>query len=366
MDKSRAPLGYSEYLQLDRLLSAQRRMSEAAGQPAHDELLFIVVHQAYELWFKLILFELARIERIFAGPVADERDIGRAVQGLTRVVEVQKLLIQQIEVLETMTPLDFLDFRDLLIPASGFQSLQFRLIETRLGLRRAERSTLAGKHFDALLPETDRRQLKETEAAPSLHDLVERWLARTPFVALPDYSFRDAYRQAVVEALEADVAHLRARPGAASKGGKAELGALEAARARFDALFEPERYAALKKEGQWRMAAEALQAALFITLYRDEPVAQQPFALLRLLMDVDEKLTAWRTRHALMVQRMIGRKVGTGGSAGYDYLQATVERHRIFGDLFALSTYLIPRSKLPPLPPKVRRAMGYSYGQPRE
>ncbi|MGH7186391.1 MAG: tryptophan 2,3-dioxygenase family protein, partial [Pseudomonadota bacterium] len=135
MAKPKTPLTYAGHLQLDRLLACQDRQSERHGRPAHDEMLFIVVHQAYELWFKLVLFELDRIEVVFAGPRADDRSLGTVVQGLERIVQVQKLLIHQLDVLETMTPMDFLDFRDLLVPASGFQSVQFRLIETRLGLR---------------------------------------------------------------------------------------------------------------------------------------------------------------------------------------------------------------------------------------
>ena len=137
MAKRDKPLTYGEHLQLERLLSCQQRQSELHGRPAHDEMLFIVVHQAYELWFKVILFELDRIQDIFSGPHTDDSGLGTAIHGVTRIVEVQKLLIHQLDVLETMTPMDFLDFRDLLVPASGFQSLQFRLIETRLGLRPA-------------------------------------------------------------------------------------------------------------------------------------------------------------------------------------------------------------------------------------
>ena len=107
--------------------------------------------------------------------------------------------------------------------------------------------------------------------------------------------------------------------------------------------------------------AWALQAALFINLYRDEPVLQLPFRLLSLLMDIDETMTAWRYRHALMAQRMIGMKLGTGGSSGHDYLAEAARRYRVFGDLFALSTFLIPRSALPPLPEPLRSAMGYRY-----
>src|SRR5690606_37682526 len=135
----------------------------------------------------------------------------------------------------------------------------------------------------------------------------------------------------------------------------AERRALEAALARFEALFDEAKYRAEAARGSWRMSWRALQAALFITLYRDEPALQGPFGLLALLMDIDEAMALWRHRHALMVQRMIGLKVGTGGSSGHDYLARTAERHRVFGDLFLLSTYLLPRSALPPLPYAVRQ-----------
>jgi tryptophan 2,3-dioxygenase len=156
MPKREKPLTYAEHLQLERLLSCQLRQSELHGRPAHDEMLFIVVHQAYELWFKQILFELERIESIFSGPEVDDRSLGQVLQGLGRIVEIQKLLLQHLDVLETMTPLDFLDFRDLLFPASGFQSVQFRLLETRLGLRRADRLSLDERPYDARLPDADR------------------------------------------------------------------------------------------------------------------------------------------------------------------------------------------------------------------
>ena len=109
------------------------------------------------------------------------------------------------------------------------------------------------------------------------------------------------------------------------------------------------------------MSRAAVQAALFIIVYRDRPVLQLPFRLLAALMNVDELLTLWRYRHALMVQRMIGVKIGTGGSAGHDYLRDTAAKHRIFSDLFRLSTYLIPRSRLPKLPRELEDAMGYRY-----
>ena len=123
---------YADYLKLPQLLSAQAPESVRHGRPAHDEMLFIIVHQTYELWFKQILHELDRIQVDFGGDVLEDEYFGRIVHGLDRINEVLKLLIQQLEVLETMTPLDFLDFRDFLFPASGFQSAQFRMIEITL------------------------------------------------------------------------------------------------------------------------------------------------------------------------------------------------------------------------------------------
>src|SRR5256885_10670581 len=123
---------YSDYLRLESLLAQQVPESARIGAPAHDEMLFIIVHQAYELWFKLILHELDRIQDDFGPDVVEDDRLGRVVHGLERINEIVELLVHQLDVLETMTPLDFLDFRDLLTPASGFQSVQFRLIEIRL------------------------------------------------------------------------------------------------------------------------------------------------------------------------------------------------------------------------------------------
>ncbi|MGH2574324.1 MAG: tryptophan 2,3-dioxygenase family protein, partial [Ignavibacteria bacterium] len=139
MNKPYPPIYYSDYLQLDKLLKSQKPKSEEYGHPAHDEMLFIIVHQAYELWFKLIIHELDSIINMFKDESIDEKSIGIAVSRLQRITEIEKLLIDQLRVLETMTPLDFLDFRDFLIPASGFQSFQFRLIENKLGLKSAQR-----------------------------------------------------------------------------------------------------------------------------------------------------------------------------------------------------------------------------------
>ena len=347
---------YADYLKLPELLSAQAPESVRHGRPAHDEMLFIIVHQTYELWFKQILHELDRIQVDFGGNVLEDEYFGRIVHGLDRINEILKLLIQQLEVLETMTPLDFLDFRDFLFPASGFQSAQFRMIEIGLGLSRGARSNYAGKPFDATLDDADRARVGAADRGPKLIDQLDRWLSRTPFVHRPDYDFSLEYRNAVKRMLEDDAARVRANVAISPEQREAEAGRIEGSLQEFQAIFAPD-----SGPSPWRMSRAAVQAALFIVVYRDRPVLQQPFRLLAALMNVDELLTLWRYRHALMVQRMIGVKIGTGGSAGHDYLRDTAASHRIFSDLFRLSTYLIPRSRLPKLPREVEGAMGYKY-----
>lgn len=359
----RSPIYYGHYLQLDRLLSCQERESEKVGHPAHDEMLFIIIHQAYELWFKQILFELDAVQDIFAQARVHDRELGRAVRALDRVHEILKLLVHQVDVLETMTPLDFLDFRDLLYPASGFQSTQFRMIETRLGLRRQDRLAFDRQSFDQRLSQADRDAVLALESKPSLFDQVEAWLGRTPFVEFGGYRFQETYRNAVADMLAHDADYVRDNASLADSERSAELGRLTAARERFEALFDQERHSELHAQGIWRFSLRALQAALFIELYRDEPVLQLPFGLLSRLMDIDETMTTWRYRHALMVQRMIGMKIGTGGSSGHDYLRATTNQHRVFSDLFALSTFLVSRSALPELPDPVRKAMAFRYAE---
>jgi tryptophan 2,3-dioxygenase len=346
-------LHYSDYLKLDRLLSAQDPESARHARPAHDEMLFIIVHQAYELWFKQILHELDRIQRDFGGKILEDELLGRIVHGLDRINEILKLLIQQLEVLETMTPLDFLDFRDFLFPASGFQSAQFRLIEIRLGLERSARLNYADKPFDATLAEPDKANIALAESGPKLIRQLDGWLSRTPFVH-PDFSRE--YRAIVEEMLRSDATRVRANEALSRDQREAEATQIEASLAEFRAIFAP-----APGPSPWLMSRAAVQAALFITVYRDRPVLQLPFRLLASLMNLDELLTLWRYRHALMVQRMIGLKIGTGGSAGHEYLRDTAARHRIFSDLFRLSTYLIPRSRLPKLPRELEDIMGFSY-----
>jgi tryptophan 2,3-dioxygenase len=363
MGKPYPPVEYGQYLQLDRLLGSQLPKSAEYGRPAHDEMLFIVVHQTYELWFKQVLHELDSVLAHFRKDSVDERSIGVAVARLQRVAEIQKLLIDQLRILETMTPLDFLDFRDFLVPASGFQSLQFRLIENKLGLP-PELSVAGEGGPDLSRSPADQEALHESATAPSLFVLVEKWLERTPFLELPGYEFWASYRAAVDAMLAADRQTIQTNPTLSAARKQVQLSELDVTEAAFQALLDPGRHEQLRKEGRRRLSHRATQAALLIHLYRDQPILHLPFRFLTVLVDIDELLSTWRYRHALMVHRMIGTKIGTGGSSGHHYLLNTVERNKIFADFYNLSTFLISRSALPPLPPDMVRRLGFFY--PRE
>jgi tryptophan 2,3-dioxygenase len=355
------PLSYGAYLRLETLLDCQHLESAKHGDPVHDELLFIVVHQAYELWFKQILHELDAVCRIFARSSVDERDVGRAVSHLARIVQIQRLMLAQVDVLETMTPLDFLEFRGYLAPASGIQSLQFRLVENRLGVPAKARVQIEGTPYTAYFGEEDRKRLAASEKEPSLLALVDGWLARTPFLRVGDFDFWRDYRNAVDRMLGAERARIESDASLPAEDRARRLGRFAGTEATFEALFDGAKHDALEAEGRRRLSHRALLAAVLINLYRDEPILHLPYRLLTLLMDVDEGFTNWRYRHALMVLRMIGTKMGTGGTSGVDYLRETAEKHKVFLDLFDLSTFLIPRSALPKLPPEVARTMSFQY-----
>jgi tryptophan 2,3-dioxygenase len=364
MARRRAPLYYADYIQLDRLLDCQRLESGRRGRPAHDEMLFIIVHQTYELWFKQILWELDAVLGIFRRAAVPEEDVGRAVSHFGRIAEIQRVLIQQIDVLETMTPLDFLEFRDHLIPASGVQSVQFRLLENRMGVRREDRLQLHDAPYTSRFSEEDRRRLEASEKEPSLFDLLERWLERTPFLSFGDFDFWREYRRAVDRMLSSDRAAIRGNPTLTAAEKSTQIAGLEATARRFEEVFGAGAPAPASPGRHF--SRRALQAALLIHLYRDEPILHLPFRLLSLVTDVERSFTMWRRRHAQMALRMIGGRIGTGGSSGSEYLDRAAERHQVFGDLVGLSSFFIPRSALPALPAEVKGTMGFSYGRRRK
>ncbi len=355
-----ATIHYHNYLELEQLLSAQKLKSEAIGEPAHDEMLFIVVHQVYELWFKQIIHELHSVVALFADEKVDERNIATMVARLDRIIEIQKLLIEQIKVMETMTPLDFLEFRNVLFPASGFQSFQFRVIETLLGLKNDSRLTYSGQPFDSVFEEKHRDILRGVSER-TLFDVVAAWLERMPFLQFKGFDFLENYRLAVAKMLESEQSNILKSDYLNETEKAMRLRMLGATDSYFQSIFDEKNHEIAISEGKLKLSYRATIAALLITLYNDEPILQQPFNLLNRLTTIDENLTTWRYRHAQMVMRMLGKKIGTGGSSGHEYLKKTAEQHAIFADFHNLSTLLIPRSALPKLPKNLKKELGFYF-----
>src|SRR5450432_1412034 len=154
---------YSDYLQLDKILNAQFPESGRLGEPAHDEMLFIIIHQTYELWFKQLLYEVNSVNDIMLKPALNDNspELQTVVHRLARCITILKVLVQQIDIMETMEPMDFLDFRDLLRPASGFQSIQFKILEARRGVRYQDR--YGQDHYISQLRSVEREAVKKAE-----------------------------------------------------------------------------------------------------------------------------------------------------------------------------------------------------------
>jgi len=256
---------YAEYLKVDELLALQQPRSDG---PEHDEMLFIVVHQVYELWFKELLHEFDYLQRLLS-----RNDGVRALHTLKRILTILKVLVAQLDILETMTPLEFLSFRDRLESGSGFQSYQFREIEYVLG--RKEPQALQ-RYPDGSTP---RLRLERRMRADTLWDTFLQHLAANG-VAVPQADLRRDVTQPVA-------------------------------------------------------SSPALHAAL-VDVYRNRPALA---GLCERLVDLDEGFMEWRYRHVKMVQRTIGTRRGTGGSAGADYLLGTLNRP-LFPDLWAIRTEL--------------------------
>ncbi|MFL2982915.1 MAG: tryptophan 2,3-dioxygenase family protein [Candidatus Neomarinimicrobiota bacterium] len=359
--KKNKNLNYADYLKLEEILNSQELMSAKRQAPAHDEMLFIVIHQVYELWFKQILHELDSILVIFNKDAVLESDVSIAVSRLDRIIEIQKILIDQVRVLETMTAMDFLEFRDDLFPSSGFQSAQFRALENKLGLQKKNRINYGGKDYKNSLEERDRSRVEKTENENSLFQLLEKWLERTPFLSFEGFDFWDQYSCAVQSMLKSEEHIIKNNPNYTKNEIEYHLKEHQRAVSSFEAMIDPKRHEELIQNNKKRLSHKATQAALLIFLYRDEPILHSPFNFLSRLMDVDELFTSWRQRHTLMVRRMIGAKIGTGGSSGHAYLKSTVDRHKIFAELADLSTFFIQRSSLPELPDNIKQNLGYHF-----
>lgn len=259
MNDQHPALTYSSYLALDEVLSAQRPRSDE-----HDEMLFIVIHQVYELWFKQLLHEFAHLQQRL-----EDGDTPHVLHTSRRILTVLKVVVAQIDVLETMTPRQFTGFRGRLEASSGFQSAQFRELEAVLGRRDAR----VFKHYPADSPERER--IADAMSRTSVFDSYLRYL-ETQGYATPE----SAVQRDVSEPLE---------------------------------------------------PSTEVQAVL-LAVYRDDG---EPAQVAERLVDIDEGLQEWRYRHVKMVERTIGGKPGTGGSAGAAYLRTTLSQP-VFPDLWAI------------------------------
>ncbi|HVZ56008.1 MAG TPA: tryptophan 2,3-dioxygenase family protein [Chitinophagaceae bacterium] len=339
---------YHDYLQLDRILQAQAPESTRQGRPAHDEMLFIIIHQTYELWFKQLLYETDSVLDILKKPVLNDNspELQTVVHRMERMIRILQVLVHQVDILDTMTPMDFLDFRDMLRPASGFQSWQFKMLEARLGLKFEQRH--GQEYYLSQLRPAQVDQIRQAEQEPSLLGLVNAWLERMPFFA-PSYHWGDFAAPENPGGLHPFWAEYRRR--FAESLAPAEQGNLAA----FENLF-------IQDSGETTgtaLSREARRAALFILLYRGYPVLHLPFQLLDALLEIDVHLSSWRYRHVNMVQRMIGARIGTGGSSGKGYLKEAADRHYIFREVAQLNSYLIERSRLPALPAGLEARLGF-------
>lgn len=369
MDQSKkyTAIHYHSYLELEKLLSAQvPRSGKFEDTPAHDETLFIIMHQVYELWFKQIIHEMSSICDMFRNDKIDEENMNMVVLRLKRISEILELVIKQIFVMETLTPLDFMDFRNYLFPASGFQSLQFRMIESMMGLREEDRMTYNGHSYKIVFTDEQQKLLKDIEEGGSLFELIEDWLERIPFLQFKNFDFLESYQAAVEKMLDSEKLAIEKTEYLSPKMKDMRLKMLGGTNTYFKRVLSNETHNELIKEGEVRLSYKATQAALLINLYREKPILTVPYNLLMELMNIDELLTSWRYRHAQMVMRMIGNKIGTGGSSGHEYLTATAEKHKVFKDLHNISSLLIPRSELPDLPKELEQELGFYYTHHRK
>lgn len=338
---------YKDYLQLNKILNAQDLESDIAGVHAHDEMLFIITHQAYELWFKQVLFELNSIITILSSPTVNDNSpaLQVVVHRGHRINTILRLLVDQINIMETMSSLDFLDFRDLLRPASGFQSIQWKELEARLGLRYQDRH--GKQYYVSQLHKEDVEQVKNTESSPSLINLLNVWLERMPY-----------FEDSELWGEKIDIDNIETHPFWSKYRSAYKDSLIEIEHANLD-LFDKVLYGKNEDDSR-RLSAKASRAALFIMLYRGYPLLHLPYQLLVSLLETDELMATWRTRHINMVTRMIGTRVGTGNSSGRGYLKAAMDKHYIFTELAQLNGLLVARHSLPKLPTALGQSLGFA------
>jgi len=341
---------YGGYLQLEALLALQDGPAGYSPLPSNDELHFIIVHQTFELWFKLILRELKEARQLMDHERIEEAAIPQVVRHLERVSEIFRLLADQWKVMETLSPQDFLAFRDRLGTSSGFESWQMRELEVLLGLESEQRvGGMDPLHHMKKLAEEGKvpaqalKDFEATVAEPSLNDVLGAWLERTPIHGSSPGSEDDdsVVRTYVNDHLDAMRAHgedVIQHMVAIGHGEESTI------RPRIEAgIAGAERF--LLDHGA---PVRSRAGLLFIESYRDLPLLSWPRRLIDSFVELEQAMLLFRTHHARMVERMIGRRMGTGGSSGVDYLDATT-KYRVFVDLWAVRTLLVKRDALPAL-----------------
>jgi len=367
----RKPTAYWEYIKVEELLSLQGGLEPDDRSLSNDEVMFITIHQIEELWMKLVLRELVSARNLFVQVPVPEVSLAAAVRGIHRMTELMKFAGEHFALMETLTTRDYLAFRDKLNPASGFQSAQLREIEILAGLPEEDRIPLGHeKSYMVMLRNHDgtpssasmrvERRLADT---PTLRAAVDDWLYRTPIQgstperegdAAAVREFIEAYSRS--HAKSADQALALALSSALNDADKERLAARyqrEVADARSFLLAEDQ-------PEERRARRSRIRAALvFIESYRELPLLSWPRAVIDGLVAFEQSFVLFRQRHARMVERVIGRRTGTGGSAGVDYLDQTALRYRIFRDVWAVRTLLVQQSVLP----EVQHADHYGFAE---
>jgi tryptophan 2,3-dioxygenase len=346
---------YWDYIKVEEILSLQAGLESDEAALSNEEHLFIVVHQVFELWFRLIVRELVTVRDLLRQNPVPEQEISQAVHSIERVEEILKLASDHFRIIETMTTRDYLQFRDKLSPASGFQSAQMREIEIILGLDDEERLPFGGtgawktalKYQDGTPSKALHRVQRRLADRPTVKEVVDAWLERTPIhgSSLGDpgdeevvQGFLEEYMRGHEKAVDKQLSM------SAERGDSAEDTAMLKERFRGQ-LEQARQYLQATEPGQRRIRA----AAIFIASYRELPLLAWPRRLIDSVLSMEQAFIIFRQRHARMVERVIGRRVGTGGSAGVAYLDETARRYRIFKDLWAVRTLLLEVKVLPPV-----------------
>lgn len=349
---------YWDYIRVEDILELQGGIENDESTLSNHEVLFITVHQVYELWFKLVLRELTALRDFFNQDPVPENSLADGAHSLDRTTRILKIASDHFEIVETIRTRDYLEFRDKLFPASGFQSAQMREMEILLGLDTESRigfgtqdgwlkalRTIEGDDSPALA-----RVERRLGDVPSLKQAIEAWLYRTPIRGSQPgdaddeaavSAFLDDYLAQHAEAVSRLVEEIRSSCGE------------HAEKMNLQKRYDDEIGAAHAFCKDPDPAVRRIRAAmLFIEGYRELPLLAWPRQILGAVVQFEQAMIMFRQRHARMVERVIGRRVGTGGSSGVDYLDETALKYRVFRDLWTVRTLLLRRADMPPLEDK--------------